>query len=464
MKMKSCHTPALIVAMLAVTAATLSARTWTEATSGRTLEGEFTGMNGDNVVIKRADGGTVKVPLSRLSEADRTFARLQTAKPADGEGGGGSLGKLKPPVTLKALPITGKGEERKSGLEVTNTGTRAIKNMSVNVYFLGADGSIVKGGRGVPHSESFFTLPKENLGRGKTYTTEVTSFFMTDDTTAIDGIVAELTFNDGSSWPAFPAKPPARKGDDPVSAVMLGVIGSGGMSAAAVACFNHDSKAVISVDYRIHYLDGDGQLLETAGYGYSSDSPIMEPGKGIVITGGDPPPEGTTDVRVNVIKVGFADKGGWTPKEEATSPEGDEPPSDNETLKLVMVTTDGYSKPTPVDKLKKEAGYFRKWKDRSDVIQVHPFDPKRPARIDFSKITTKQKGTIILNLHRHPSGDCAAALLVDGEVKEEVEVTGDKWITVSADFDHQKVVLEGRVGGANKWYYEHLFTSYAIAK
>ena len=45
-----------------------------------------------------------------------------------------------------------------------------------------------------------------------------------------------------------------------------------------------------------------------------------------------------------------------------------------------------------------------------------------------------------------------------------MEVTGDKWITVSADFDHQKVVLEGRVGGANKWYYEHLFTSYAIAK
>ncbi|RYD42837.1 MAG: hypothetical protein EOP85_10790, partial [Verrucomicrobiaceae bacterium] len=46
----------------------LGARTWKEAGSGRTLEGEFSKTEGDQVVIVRSNGSSVKIALSKLSE------------------------------------------------------------------------------------------------------------------------------------------------------------------------------------------------------------------------------------------------------------------------------------------------------------------------------------------------------------------------------------------------------------
>ncbi|MEM7147199.1 MAG: TlpA disulfide reductase family protein [Verrucomicrobiota bacterium] len=48
-------------------------RTWTQAETGRTLEGDFKGVEGDEVTIIRTNGTAVKVPLAGLSEADQTF-------------------------------------------------------------------------------------------------------------------------------------------------------------------------------------------------------------------------------------------------------------------------------------------------------------------------------------------------------------------------------------------------------
>lgn len=60
----------------------LHARTWTEAGSGRTLDGEFVKMQGDAVVVRVANGSTVQLPLARLSEADQAFVKAQAeAKP-----------------------------------------------------------------------------------------------------------------------------------------------------------------------------------------------------------------------------------------------------------------------------------------------------------------------------------------------------------------------------------------------
>lgn len=53
------------------------ARTWTEASSGRTLEGDFVRQNGDQVVIRRANGSTIQVQMARLSEADQNFLKEQ---------------------------------------------------------------------------------------------------------------------------------------------------------------------------------------------------------------------------------------------------------------------------------------------------------------------------------------------------------------------------------------------------
>ncbi len=75
----------LLAGLTLCTAATLQARTWTEAQSGRTLEGEFVKVQDSAVIVRTANGSTVQLPLARLSEADQTFVKEQAeaaAKPA----------------------------------------------------------------------------------------------------------------------------------------------------------------------------------------------------------------------------------------------------------------------------------------------------------------------------------------------------------------------------------------------
>lgn len=63
----------------------LQSRTWTEAQTGRTVEGDFVGVQGDSAVVRTAAGGTLQLPLARLREADQTFVKEQGAaatKPA----------------------------------------------------------------------------------------------------------------------------------------------------------------------------------------------------------------------------------------------------------------------------------------------------------------------------------------------------------------------------------------------
>ncbi len=61
----------------------LQARTWKEAQSGRTLEGEFVQVRDGAVVVRLANGSSVQLPLARLSEGDQAFVKEQAeAKPA----------------------------------------------------------------------------------------------------------------------------------------------------------------------------------------------------------------------------------------------------------------------------------------------------------------------------------------------------------------------------------------------
>lgn len=66
-------THAFLLAAAILLPATLSARTWKEAGSERSLEGEYSKTEGDQVVILRANGSTVKIPLAKLTEEDQKF-------------------------------------------------------------------------------------------------------------------------------------------------------------------------------------------------------------------------------------------------------------------------------------------------------------------------------------------------------------------------------------------------------
>lgn len=58
-----------------------SAREWTSS-DGRKLQADFVSVAGADVVVKRADGQTMKIPLTRLSPADQAWVKDQAGKPA----------------------------------------------------------------------------------------------------------------------------------------------------------------------------------------------------------------------------------------------------------------------------------------------------------------------------------------------------------------------------------------------
>ncbi|MCY2986743.1 MAG: SHD1 domain-containing protein [Planctomycetota bacterium] len=55
------------------------ARTWTDSTGKHKIEGEFVKLAEGQVDIRRDDGKLVRIPLEKLSQADREYARRQAA-------------------------------------------------------------------------------------------------------------------------------------------------------------------------------------------------------------------------------------------------------------------------------------------------------------------------------------------------------------------------------------------------
>ena len=69
----------LCVAAFTLTVAA-KAETWTDNTGKFQIEADFSGVNGKNVVLKKADGTTIEVPINRLSAASHARAKeLYTA-------------------------------------------------------------------------------------------------------------------------------------------------------------------------------------------------------------------------------------------------------------------------------------------------------------------------------------------------------------------------------------------------
>ncbi|MEM7143890.1 MAG: PQQ-binding-like beta-propeller repeat protein [Verrucomicrobiota bacterium] len=90
MRAKTLITALSLALFLAGALIPLSARTWTEAKSGRTLEAELVQVNADNVIVRRTDGQTLTLPFNILSEEDLAFIKEQgttTTSPTTTSGG-----------------------------------------------------------------------------------------------------------------------------------------------------------------------------------------------------------------------------------------------------------------------------------------------------------------------------------------------------------------------------------------
>jgi SLA1 homology domain 1, SHD1 len=77
-------------------------RSWTDAT-GRKVEAAFGGVQGDNVLLKMADGKTIPFAIARLSAADQDFIKTQSA-PAPATNGSGEPAKSRASA-VERLPI-----------------------------------------------------------------------------------------------------------------------------------------------------------------------------------------------------------------------------------------------------------------------------------------------------------------------------------------------------------------------
>ena len=71
-----------LLAVFMILLTSLHARTWKEAGSERTLEGEYLRTEGDQVVILRKGGQTLKIPLAKLTDEDKKFVEEQSAAKA----------------------------------------------------------------------------------------------------------------------------------------------------------------------------------------------------------------------------------------------------------------------------------------------------------------------------------------------------------------------------------------------
>jgi hypothetical protein len=75
--------PLTILAVMLIAAGFItdtSARTFTRASDGKTLEGEFVRMKDDKTAfIKRASGQTIGLPVALLTEADQAFIKEKAA-------------------------------------------------------------------------------------------------------------------------------------------------------------------------------------------------------------------------------------------------------------------------------------------------------------------------------------------------------------------------------------------------
>lgn len=78
---------AVAALMVGVSLPESEARTWTQAETGRKIEADFIGVEGDQVVLS-INGKPAKVPLKQLSEEDQAFVAEANAKPSSGDTSG----------------------------------------------------------------------------------------------------------------------------------------------------------------------------------------------------------------------------------------------------------------------------------------------------------------------------------------------------------------------------------------
>jgi hypothetical protein len=104
--------------------------------------------------------------------------------------------------------------------------------------------------------------------------------------------------------------------------------------------------------------------------------------------------------------------------------------------------------------------YKRLW-SATDVIMIEPLSKDKPAKIDFSAITSNNKGVLRLKVRNDPRGDFKLEILKGGQTFKKETIGSGKWERFQIPFDHESVVV---LDHANNWSFEFGFFDYSFAK
>ena len=390
-----------------------SARTWTEAATGRTLEGTYVSADADHVVIK-TKGRNFKIAIARLSDADKAFIREQSAKP--GGEATDSFTRITPPVSLKSLKVISRGEDRAARLEATNNGDQAISRLEVRIALLREDGS-VKDTFSYGRSGYFAKLRSgsKTLGKGSTYVIELGNSRIKDDVASVAGVVSEVTWEDGATWPAWTGNAPQQRGDAAVSLVMKGLLGEGDFSLPLIGCFNHSNKKIQRLEYRIVFLDAAGNELLNKRWGAGG----IDAGQGAAFIGLEGPPKGAADVKLSLLEATFEDSPGaatYSPLTAAQIGGRKEVTGGNWAVSFEEELYLGFAVQTSKDGKSSQQFYWSDKPSRSHTFHFDHHEKDGEHELTFSPAGDDRSG--ITSRFSDPSDDFSQSMLVrDWEIK-----------------------------------------------
>ena len=151
-----------------------------------------------------------------------------------------------------------------------------------------------------------------NLAEGESKTFDISEMFLNDQVGAVEALITEIEYTDGTNWPPMPTGLISDEDAEPVTIRMIGYVSSDSYSKAVLACGNNSPKPLKDIEVTIEYLDADGQELHSTSTGWGGDWQIA-PGQGDVLCGGDGPPKHAVDAKVNIRRVEFTDDSTWEP-------------------------------------------------------------------------------------------------------------------------------------------------------
>ena len=212
--------------------------------------------------------------------------------------------RLEAPAVVSWTRVSRHGDRSTAKVRVTNLDERTIDSVAFKLVRIDEDGQFQDSptGGAIPHGAGGIHLVE---GESKTF--DISEMFLNGQVGAVEALITEIEYTNGTNWPPMPTGLIGDEGDEPVAIRMIGYVSSPSFSQAVLACRNNSLKPLQGIEVTIKYLDADGQNLHFTSTGWGGDWQIA-PGQGDVLCGGDGPPKNAVDATVKIRSIEFTDE------------------------------------------------------------------------------------------------------------------------------------------------------------